>query len=110
MKSTGFARAAFGTAAVLAVSACAARISDLIFPRYFSGMMSRTAEVHPYYCVELGARMTKAFYLIQVERTSEANYHVGAATQRRSAVCHIEPGQGHDFPELLARKNASGDS
>jgi hypothetical protein len=71
--------------------------------------LTGTAEVAPYYCVEIGKIPTTA-YAILVQRTSETGYNLKAQTNRRRPICYIEPGQAHDFPELLARKNASGDS
>jgi hypothetical protein len=86
-----------------------ARISDLMFSRPLGSMLSGTAEVSPYYCVEIGKVPTTA-YVILVQRTSETGYHLKAQTNRRSPICYIPQGQAHDFPELLERKNAPAGS
>jgi branched-subunit amino acid ABC-type transport system permease component len=83
-----------------------ARISDLMFSRSLGGILTGSAEVAPYYCVEIGKGQVKmGAYAILVQRT-ETGYHLRAQSKNRSAICYIEPGHAQEFPELLARKNA----
>jgi hypothetical protein len=82
-----------------------AHISDVIFLRSLGGILTGTADVSPSYCVEIGPRPPVA-YSILVQKT-ETGYHLNAKRNNRfPPICRIEPGQVHDFPELLARKNA----
>jgi len=83
-----------------------ARISDLMFSRSLGGILTGSAAVSPYYCVELLGRPSgKAAYAVLVQK-AETGYHLNAQRKNWFPICYIEPGQARDFPELLARKNA----
>ena len=83
-----------------------ARISDLMFSRSLGGILTGSAEVAPYYCVEVRRGVYgKVAFAVLVQKT-ETGYHLRAERKSRSPICYIEPGQEHDFPELVARGNA----